>query len=779
MIHPRTLRSLEFDAITDALAACCASGSGKERAQALKPFKTQQHAEEAFRFYEETCSWLERSRFAIVAWPDIRPILSAVNKKRGPGELPASFALELDALWALREMLRMAQKAIASISESGEAHLWPLLLATAEEEKLPGELCAALERCISDDGLLRDESSPELFRLRSELRSLHQSCLRRVRDYAEQYNMLPLLQDEFMTLASDRYVLPLKANFKGRMQGIIHDWSQTGETCYFEPYFLIEVNNRLQELKHEEREEERRILAYLTTLLDAGLEGVEAAEKLLARLDLMQATRKLSAELNASCITFTTPEEGIELLEARHPLLTLSRRDEKNATPVRPLDIVLRPGERALILTGGNAGGKTVCLKTLGLLAAMAMSGLPIPARRGSHLPWLERIDAFIGDEQSLAANVSTFSAQIDHLAKAFRHLDERGLALLDEFGAGTDPAEGAALAQAVHDELLERNCFILSATHFPALKSYALTKKGARAASMLFDPQTSRPLFRLAYDQVGSSQALAVAAEHGLPESILERARHYLLQDGGDTSGLLERLNDLALQREAEIAHLKQQEAKAASILAEKREKLDRERERLAEDIKAKSALLMSAWKEGKTGAKQTMKDLSGLRAELGLDAKRPESILPESTDFSSGQRVFHAGFNKRGVITDLDKRRQKARIDLNGVGIWADFKDLRVAGSDERAEAGISVRAPKGGPVFSLDVRGQRAAEALAEVERFLDKALLGGSSEVEIIHGRGTGALRREIHAFLRAFPAVESVALAPEDRGGDGMTVVTLK
>lgn len=779
MIHPRTLRSLEFGAITDTLASFCVSGSGRELAHALRPLDTRQQAEEAFIIYEETCSWLESSRFAIASWPDLRVILDTISRKRGSTGLPPNFALELDALWALREMLRLARKAIASITDPGQAHLWPNLQAKAETEALPAELCAALERCISDDGLLKDESSPELFRLRSELRNLHQSCLRRVRDYAEQYNMLPLLQDEFMTLSSDRYVLPLKANFKGRMQGIIHDWSQTGETCYFEPYFLVEVNNRLQELKHEEREEERKILTYLTTLLDNGLEGVEAAEKLLAGLDFGQATRKLATALDATCLAFTSAGSGIELLEARHPILSLSRRKEENAAPVRPLDIVLRPGERALILTGGNAGGKTVCLKTLGLLAAMAMSGLPVPVRKGSHLPWLERIDAFIGDEQSLTANASTFSAQIDHLAKAFRHLDESGLALLDEFGSGTDPAEGAALAQAVHDELLNRGCFILSATHFPALKSYALTKKGARAASMLFDPQTGRPLFRLAYDQVGSSQALVVAAEHGVPESILARARHYLLQDGGDTTGILERLNDLAAEREEEIARLRQQEAKTSAILAEKREKLDRERARLAEEIKAKVAQLMSAWKEGKTGAKQTMKDLSGLRAELGLDEKRADSILPEASSFSAGQQVFHTGFNKRGIITDVDKRRSKARIDLNGVAIWADFKDLRSPGKEKPAERTGSVSAPKSGPVFSLDVRGHRAAEALAEVEKFLDKALVGGSSGVEIIHGRGTGALRREIHAFLRAFPAVESIELAPEDRGGDGMTIVNLK
>lgn len=781
MVHPRTLDSLEYGKIIDHLANLCASEPGRELALAARPFALCEDARQAYLLYEEFCVWTssDSGRLSTLAsFPDTRGMTAAVREKIGASGAP--FSLDLESFWALREMLRMASSIMTSIISAPTAvTLWPHLLQKAEAHPLPASLLAALNRCVSDDGLLKDESSPELFRLRTELRRLHQNCLRKVREFAQQYNMLPYLQDEFMTLSSDRYVLPLKANFKGRMQGIIHDWSQTGETCYFEPYFLVEINNRLQELKHEEREEERHILEYLTGLMDAELPGIENAASFLSILDYLQAVARLAQKLDARPVSFTASENGIELLDARHPLLTLARQDKPGASPVRPLDIILRPGERALIITGGNAGGKTVCLKTLGLLAAMAMSGLPIPARPGSHLPWFNRMDAFIGDEQSLAENVSTFSAQIDHLAKSFKYLDENGLALLDEFGAGTDPAEGAALAQAVHDELLKKRCFVLSATHFPALKSYALTKEGARAASMLFDPDTSRPLFRLAYDQVGSSQALAVAAEHGLPESILAGARHYLLQDGGDTSAILEKLNNLAALREKELASLRQQKAKAENILAEKREKLDREKKRLQEEVKEKIGQLMTAWREGKATAKQSLREMSGLRAELGLDDKDTASVLPQPVCPAVGQQVIHTGFHKRGVITDIDARRGRARVDLDGVSVWAEFRALAESGETDKAKTRATVKTASPGLSLSLDVRGQRAAEALAEVERFLDKALLAGSAEVEIIHGRGTGALRREIHNYLKTFPAVASISLAPEDRGGDGMTIVTFK
>lgn len=798
MIHNRTLHALEFGKITEHLAGLCCSGVGREAALTVAPLPDGKAVTLAARLYEEAAVWAARpvgdggKGFSLAAFPDVDGLLRAAER---PQSRP-----DADAFWALREVLRLAQSAHTAIDTPDAPRHWPHLLELAQAAPLPVQLTAALNRCISDDGLIRDESSPELYRLRGELRRLHQSCMRKVKDFALQYNMLPYLQDEFMTLSSDRYVLPLKANFKGRMQGIIHDWSQTGETCYFEPMFLVEINNRLQELKHEEREEEQKVLAYLRDLLNAELPGAWAALDLLSQLDVLQAKRRLADLFDGRCISLSPVEEGISLLEARHPLLALARSRNADAEqgaaraarrpegasasipPVRPLDILLRPGERALVITGGNAGGKTVCLKTLGLMVAMTLSGLPVPAGKGSHLPWFSRMDAFIGDEQSLDDNVSTFTAQIDHLAKAWKHLDQHGLVLLDEFGAGTDPAQGAALAQAVLDELLDKHTFVLAATHFPALKSYALTREGARAASMLFDPATKKPLFKLAYDQVGASQALDVAREHGLPEAIVRRAEHYLLQDGQDATALLGRLNDLAAKREEELTTLRAEQEKARHAAQQSRERLEKERLRLHEEVRGKAAELMRAWKEGRATSKQTLKEMSRLRASLAPAAELEEqSVLPRPQQFAPGQSVLHSVFNKRGVITDVDERRGRVRLDMNGVNLWAEMKDLRESGGKPVQPAAPRAAVKRGDDIASLrlDLRGMRADQALAEVERFLDKALLAGFSEVEIVHGRGTGALRREVHEFLRGFPAVDQFTLAPEDRGGDGMTIVTFR
>ncbi len=320
----------------------------------------------------------------------------------------------------------------------------------------------------------------------------------------------------------------------------------------------------------------------------------------------------------------------------------------------------------------------------------------------------------------------------------------------------------------------------MLAATHFPALKSYALTKAGVRAASMLFTPDTGRPMFKIAYDQVGSSQALHVAQAHGMPEEILARARHYLLQDGQDPDAIMGRLNAIAAEREAEIEALKAERARADSILADKREKLDRERARLNGDVRAKISELMHAWKSGRANARQTIKQMSGLREELGLGPiEESPSVLPEKTEFKIGQTVLHTGFNRRGVIRDVDGRKKRVRLDMNGVSLWADMKDLRDSIGSSREKTGTASKSiPTGGGSLSLDVRGMRADEAIAEIERFLDRAILAGFGEVEIVHGRGTGALRRQIHDFLRTFPAISSFALAPEDRGGDGMTIVSM-
>ena len=766
----RTIKALEFGKVLEHLAGLCVSEAGRRVSLGLFPLRDADAVNAAHTLFDEVRTWSAHSGFRLSDFPDLEGLFPHLEKA---AVSPSSAPLDADALWALRETLLQGRKAAQSINENGA--MWPSLRELVASMPLPEMTLSALSRCLGDDGLIKDESSPELMLVRGELRRLHLMCLRKVKDFAVQYNIAQYLQDDYMTLASDRYVLPLKSNFKGRIQGIIHDYSNTGETCYFEPLFLVEQNNRLQELKREEREEERKVLRYLTGIVQNELPFIRSAWDLLVRLDVELAKCGLAALFDGACATISPDGEDapLSLLGARHPLLALDPQIRKQGGP-HPVDLIFRPTDRALVISGGNAGGKTVCLKTLGLLAIMTLAGLPVPAAKGSVIPWWTSIHAFIGDEQSLDDHLSTFTAQIRHLGNAWEATDRRTLILLDEFGAGTDPAQGAALAQAVLDGLLERGAHVVAATHFPALKTYALTREGVRAASVLFDPGTKKPLFRLAYDQVGASQALDVAREHGLPESVLRRAEQYLLLDGQDMTAVMDRLNALAAKREGELDALKAEQQRTREKRKAVQERFERERERLIKDVRELSAKVMKDWQEGKAGHKQALKELAKVRAELHVSPEQEEAAAPafDIAELKPGQHVMHRPWNKKAVVREVDARQNRVKLDMNGVTLWADAALLGPADAPQqqaKPKSGVLVRTTAGSDpemsLLRLDLRGKRADQALGELSQYLDRALLSGREGVEIVHGRGTGGPSQGSARVLEDLPRYSLVRAGP--------------
>ena len=491
----------------------------------------------------------------------------------------------------------------------------------------------------------------------------------------------------------------------------------------------MEQNNRLQELKREEREEERKVLRYLTGIVQNELPFIRSAWDLLVRLDVELAKCGLAALFDGACATISPDGEDapLSLLGARHPLLALDPQIRKQGGP-HPVDLIFRPTDRALVISGGNAGGKTVCLKTLGLLAIMTLAGLPVPAAKGSVIPWWTSIHAFIGDEQSLDDHLSTFTAQIRHLGNAWEATDRRTLILLDEFGAGTDPAQGAALAQAVLDGLLERGAHVVAATHFPALKTYALTREGVRAASVLFDPGTKKPLFRLAYDQVGASQALDVAREHGLPESVLRRAEQYLLLDGQDMTAVMDRLNALAAKREGELDALKAEQQRTREKRKAVQERFERERERLIKDVRELSAKVMKDWQEGKAGHKQALKELAKVRAELHVSPEQEEAAAPAFDIAQAGPACDAPSLEQesRGARSRRQAEPGQAgheRRDLVGrcrvarpsrCAAAAGQAEVRRAGADDRRKRSRNV-APSAGSARQAGGSGSRRTVAV----------------------------------------------------------------
>jgi DNA mismatch repair protein MutS2 len=769
-MQTRSLHLLEFPKVLRLLAEGAVSEAGAARCLALAPLDDPARLAGEAELLREWLSWAGETDFALRPFPSLDGLLDTLVR---PTEI-----LDLDALWAVFQMLDAAREVREALADG--AARWPLL-AEAAQGPWPAMLWSGLRRCLGPDGNLRDEASPQLFQVRSEIRAIHQRCTVRVKAFIEREVLSQYLQEEFITVSSDRYVLPFKTSFKNKLPGIIHDYSQTGETCYFEPMFLVELNNELQQFKQEEREAEREVLRLLSGLLRQEREALGAAYDFAAAADVLGAKAAFAARFDARPVE-VAPDAPLRLLGARHPLLAAA------GAGAVPVDLLLEPGQRALVISGGNAGGKTVALKTLGLCAAMALAALPVCAREGSSLPAWGKLFVLLGDEQSIEDSLSTFTAQIRHLCAAWEAIDDGSLVIMDEFGAGTDPSQGAALAQAVVDGFLDKGSWLAVATHFPALKAYALSRERVRAASVLFDPKTKRPLYHLAYDQVGASQALDVAREHGLPEHLLARAQQYMLLDGSDTSAVLERLNALAVEREGELAALRTEQDRLRERRAKLQERFEAQRRRLLEDIQTRSREIMRAWREDKLGRKQAMKELAELRREAGGETAVPAPEgAPGPLDFEAvapGGRYRHLGLGKTGTVAALDERKRQVKLDLGGVSVWAKPADL--APEEQPAGAGatpgpraVAVPAGSSGGALVLDLRGVRAEEAEGQVCRFLDDAVLSGLAEVEIVHGRGTGALRKEVHRILRAFPGVDTFVLAPEDRGGDGMTIVELK
>ncbi|MES9995239.1 Smr/MutS family protein [Desulfovibrio aminophilus] len=765
-MESRTFQLLEFPKVLRVLADHAVSTAGENACLALVPLGDEMSVRLQNRLLEQAMSWRAETGFRLNPFEPLDGLAAILER-------PTAI-LDQDDLFALLKTLEQAKSAREALQSCGERD-WEELLDAVVRAPWPATVWSAVRRCLDDEGRLRDESSPGLMAVRGEIRSIHQRCTKRVKDFILGEDLSRFLQDEFMTISSDRYVLPLKANFKGRFPGIIHDYSQTGETCYFEPMFLVEMNNQLQELKQEERREERKVLEFLTDIVRQERDAVIGCYRALVRLDVLLAKVGLGLALGGRTLDIE-PDLPPRLLEARHPLLAL---DKDRAVP---LDIKLQPGQHALVISGGNAGGKTVCLKTLGLIALMGLSGLPVPVGLGSSIPVWRDIFVVLGDEQSLEDHVSTFTAQVRYLSRVWERVAGDTLFLLDEFGAGTDPTQGAALAQAVLDSLLERRATVMVATHFPALKAHALAAEGVRAASVLFDPTTKRPLFRLAYDQVGASIALEVAREHGLPGAILDRAAQYLLLDGSDTTAVLDRLNTQAVARDKELKALEEERERLRRKRVSLEAEFARERSALMDEIKAQAQAVLHEWKSGKLGRKQALKKFAEARERL----VEPGVLAAEATppafgwdDLRPGLPVCYLPWDRQGTVQEKDERKRQIKVDLDGLSLWVKEADLGPAAQTGISQ-GVPAAAPSAsGPTQILDLRGQRADEALRLLERFLDDALLRGTGSVEIIHGRGTGALRREVHEFLRQSPAVNAFALAPEDRGGDGMTEATLK
>ena len=675
-------------------------------------------------------------------------------------------------------------------------------------ESLPERLGLVdlISKTISDRGEVLDSASEKLAQIRREMKITFERTMARMQRFIADPDTARMLQEPIITQRNGRNVLPLRAEFKGRIKAVIHDQSSSGATLFIEPLAVVEWNNRYKELELGERDEVRRILAELSQQIAEHADALNIMVEVLAELDLAFMCARYAEEIDAvepAMVPFRDiagkhPGSSIRLFKARHPLL-----DPKNVVPI---DVDLDDETYALVITGPNTGGKTVTLKTVGLLVLMAQSGLHIPAQSGSTLSVFKNVYADIGDEQSIEQSLSTFSGHVTNIVGILKKADARSMVLLDELGAGTDPQEGSALARAVLTHLLDRRITCMVATHYPELKAYAHSTPGVLNASAEFDLKTLQPTYHLVIGLPGRSNALAIAERLGLPEAIIIAARAEIDPTDLRAEDLLDEIHrqrDLARQAR-EAAESGQRDAEAIRIaLADRLDRIEDERYALLEESRQESEnqlmtlreeleslrRLLARARQPLEAVDQVEEIIEVLEEEVAqpIVRKTPKQpVRKPKGPLRLGEKVHLRSIDQDGVVTAIGEDEIEVQIGM--LRVRARRSDVVRKGELEEEDAPPESKPKKGkttlpysheSPGIEMDMRGQRIDEGLEALDRYLEKAYLAGLPFVRIIHGKGTGRLRESVRAALSNSPYVESFEGGGNTEGGEGVTVAHMK
>jgi DNA mismatch repair protein MutS2 len=776
MTSERTLRILELPAIREIVAERTSFEPGRELAQAMAPVTDIGEAE---RLHDET----QAARQLVAAVPSAglrgaRDIRGALRRARLGG------VLDPQELGDIAATVRAADVLFAQVRP------YPPLAARARFARPPTPLAQAIDHAISPEGEVLDRASVALATARAELRAAQARLQQRVDALVRTPALAKMLQEPIVTQRGGRYVVPVKAEFAGAVKGIVHDRSASGATVFIEPLDILDANNRVREAELAERAEVERVLAELSRRVETDADDLDAVTNVLAALDLILA-RAHVGEATASTRPRLTSDGTIDLVGARHPLLVRQLGDA-----VVPIDVRFGGDVRALVITGPNTGGKTVTLRTIGLLTLMAACGMQIPAAPGSAVPVVARVFADIGDEQSIQQSLSTFSSHLRNVVETLGQARSGDLALLDEIGAGTDPDEGAALAMAVLETLLATGVLVAATTHYPELKAFALNTTGVQNASVEFDPETLRPTYRVHLGLPGASNAFAIASRLGVDRGVLARAEGHLSELHRSLERTLREAErartDLAEELErAQVAAgdarraLDDARRDAERIQAEANDRLRRARGE-ADDVllQARRAVRQAEEARDRASRRDLVEEARTALEEAEAARAAIASPSPAATaapaSLEVGARVLVQGIDEPGTLMWVDDRGI-AEVAAGAMRVRVAAAELRAAGEPEAAPirarlptvSGSADRVP-----LQLDIRGARADEAIAAVERYLNDAAVAGYDRVRIVHGKGTGALRAAIRTALAGHPLVREVATAARNEGGEGATIVTL-
>jgi len=785
-----TLERLEFGKVLERIAARARLGLGAEAARRLRPAPDAAAVETRSARIRDAMAALDAGgAFGVEPFEDPADLLA-----RAGVEDAALSPADLQTVATILRNARDIQKTVKGMRGAATA-----LVKLAADLAPEPALLKAIEEAIEPDGTVADRASPDLARIRRAMRDVQERARLRLEKMVQQADLKPFLTGDYVTLRSGRYVIPVQAVQAGEIPGIIHDRSDSGATVFVEPQQIVALGNELRSLAADEQREVQRILRALTARVRAHLDPLRETVAALVEFDLVRACALWGREFRMTPATFSD-DESLVIVQGRHPILEEALAE--SGREVVPLDFEIGGPVRTIAITGANAGGKTVALKTIGLLTLLAHSGLPVPADEGTRLPRLRQVLVDIGDEQSIEANLSTFTGHMQHVREILASAGEGTLVLLDEIGAGTDPVEGGALACAVLGALHEKGATTVVTTHLGQVKGFVHEHAGMENAAAEFDPETLEPTYRLILGRPGASHALRIARRLGLPEDVLAAAEGLLDSGAIEMEGLLSRLTESLKKAEAEADTARRERAEAEAARKELSKQLaDLKRERkeaLRKAAEEARGLVENARREMERALEQARRagapaeetrDLrrqveekrDALKKKAGELAPKPRKPLPLKS-LSEGQRVWVETMKCHGTVTKINGRRRKVTVDARGLSIEVDASAIQQP--DEKTPppepaAGRTIVPHPSAVAPEVSLRGERYDAARRHLETYLHEAYMADLASVRIIHGHGTGALQQMVHEFLKEFPLVESFRFGERGEGGRGVTVATFR
>ncbi|MHA8110922.1 endonuclease MutS2 [Lactobacillaceae bacterium Melli_B4] len=787
-MNSKVLKTLEYNKIKDAIYRFLTTSTGKDELKALHPSNDAAAIERALAETDDGVHILRLQKaMPLVQINDIRPYMK---------RLTINASLNGTELAQIMQVLLTANRMITFFHnlQANKVELHRLYDLIDQFAVIP-EITQRLQRSLNPDGRLLDQASEELYGLRKRIGRTETTIRNRMGKYLRG-NHAKDLSEAIITIRDERYVIPVKAEAKNKFGGIVHDQSASGQTLYIEPGAVVELNNQLRRDQLAAHHEEVKILAELSMLVAPYQDEIIGNAKIIGHLDLISAKARYASQIKGT-LPNISQANCLNLKNARHPLI-----DPKKAVGNT---ITLGEEYRAIIVTGPNTGGKTITIKTVGLLQLMAQSGLFIPVNEGSQVGVFDDVFADIGDAQSIENNLSTFSSHMDNIVKILKQITKNSLVLLDEVGAGTDPKEGAALAIAILDKIGEIDSEVIATTHYPELKAYGYNRPQTINASMEFDVDTLKPTYHLLLGVPGQSNGLNIAERLGLDPSVIQEARSFTDTSSQDINNMIKQLADQTRRAREDADYLKQQLDDATKLHSELKAKFaqyEKQRERLNQNAKERANEIVAKAKQradqiiadlhekqkhlSKTAVKENeLMDAKGklnsLHNDLSLTNNRVLKREKAKHDFHKGDDVLVKSYGQPGVLIDkAGKHSWEVQIGILKMKI--DEGDLEKANQprqEPKRQYNSVRRTNSAGMSSTLDLRGHRYEEAMHEVDQYIDAALLAGYPSVTIIHGKGTGALRKGVTDYLKNNPRVKSFGYSPANAGGDGSTVVKFK